>query len=330
MNTEENIITLSEHIYAIWNSNVENDDLTPITKIILFKKYLRDNHNNLYFLSNDYIDSKIRHQYISEKYCKKWLYHFINKKDPVNDMDLELNVIEPDKFYINYIDYKERKRYLFNENDFRKISIVCLQNSYEFDIDPCPINIKNPYTNKEFSKTELRYFNSRIINMPIVWSMFVDSDYDILTFKYKYHSYLLELCIPNYVEKLNEEDVIDYLLDIFLNERISYCNKCLLSRKYLRNIKVKNALIGWIKYLKLGRQFLYRHRVNLEKIFERFLCACVSSSKDLKDVNNKILLDLTKPFFSVGYKNEKEEKRQYRRRRKDSDMKRRYKTYLKH
>ncbi len=326
---EGNIITLSNYIYAIWESNLK-DKITPITKFILFKKYLRDDHNNLlYHLVNDYIDTKIRLQYITEKYCKKWLCYFINKKDPVNDTDLELNNINPEKFYINYIDYKERKRYLFNENDFRKISTICLQNSYEFDIDPCPIKIKNPYTNKEFSKTELRYFNSKIRDMPLVWSMFVDSDYDILTLKYKYHSYLLDMCIPNYVEKLNEEDIIDYLLDIFLNERITYCSKCLLSKKYLRNIKVKNALIGWIKYLKLGNQFLYRHRLNLEKIFQKFLCACVSSSKYIENFNNKILLDLTKPFFSVGYKDAKEEKRQYRKRRKETDMKRRYKTYLK-
>lgn len=276
---------------------------TPIRNLLLFTIHLKDSSKSLYSLGLDHLHSRSRKYYLMQKYSKKWLNLYINKKDPVNNTDLELNDIDPQKYYINHLDYKERKRYLFSKSDFCKIIKTCLENSYDYDIEPLPMSIKNPYTNKEFSKTELRSFNTKIGDMPILWTMFVDSDYDTLKFKYKYYNYLLDVCIPNYVDKLGDEDMIDYIMDIFHHYNSSFCNKCLLSRKYLRDRKVKNAVIGWIRYLKLNKCFQSRHISYLELLYGKFVCACIGI-KSINIFNNDFTvgLDFTKPLFTVGYK----------------------------
>ena len=295
-------------LYLVWIENEKSSrqvkSTTSVRNLILFKKHLKEISDSLYFFYSDYINSRIRLYYLIQKYSKKWLTYFINRKDPINDTDLELNDIDVNKYYINYIDYKEHKRYLFSEKDFCKIVNTCLQNSYEFDIDPSPMTIKNPYTNSEFSKSELRSLHNKVRDMPILWLMFVDSDYDIIKFKCKYYSHLLELCIPNYVEKLGDEDIIDYLLDIFRELNITdYCGKCLLSKEILKDRKVKKSIIGWIRYLKLNIPFHHICINNLNLIYQKISCICSEF-----DCNHKIRLDFIKgidfnrSLFSPGYK----------------------------
>lgn len=301
-------------IYLLWMRNeiILRDILpiscdTPIRNLLLFTIHLKDSSKSLYSLGLDHLHRRTRKYYLMQKYTKKWITLYINKKEPVNNTDLELDEIDSKKYYINHIDYKERKHYLFSERDFCKLIKTCLENSYDYDIEPSPMSIKNPYTNKEFSKTELRSFNTKVNDMPILWSMFVDSDYDIVKFKYKYYNYLLELCIPNYVEKLGEEDMIDYIIDIFQHYNTIYCSKCLLSRKYLKDKKVKNAITGWIRYLKLNKYFESRHINDLDMLYGRFICSCTGSINvfNINPINSEDFtsgIDFTKSLFNVGYK----------------------------
>lgn len=316
---------------------------TPIKNLLLFTTFIKNTSNSLYYLCLDHIHSRSRKYYLMQKYSKKWLNFYINKKEPINNTDLELNNIDlndPRKYYINHIDYKERKRYLFSQSDFCKIIKTCLENSYDYDIEPSPINIKNPYTNKEFSKTELRSFNSKVRDMPILWLMFVDSDYDLIKFKYKYYDYLLELCIPNYVDKLEDRDIIDYIINIFVIHNKRYCSKCLFSKKCIRDKKIKNCMIDWIRYLKLNKYFQLKHITYLGLLYGKFLCSCTRGNlsnvnvNDIKDDDKDdikdftIGIDFTKPLFTPGYKG-KNDKSEYWIKKKIIERKKYYKKIFK-
>lgn len=289
-------IYLLNSIYIVWECKENNKK----NKLMFFKDYILKNHN--YDILINFIDKSIRYTYLLKKYSKKWVTYYINKKDPINIRDLEFNPINNDNYYINYIDYVERKRYLFSENDFRKIVISCLHNSYEYDIDPDPINIKNPYNNHKLTKTELRMFNNSIRDMPISWIMFVDSDFDIFKLKSKYYINLLELCIPNYVDKLNDLDIIDYILDIFTYLNESYCNKCLISKRDIHSKSIKNALIEWIRYLKLDINMSNKVIENIKNKYKVDCIYCFPQSNNLKNIENKFILqvDITKPLFFMG------------------------------
>jgi len=300
---------------------------SPVIVLCMFKKYLNKNSHKLllsesllnYF--NNYIDKQSRYFYLETKYKKKWLYKYINKKDPTNIYDLELNTINPLKYYINYIDYKERKRYFFTINDFKKIVRSSLERCYSHDLIPEPISIKNPYTNKEFTSIELENINKKLYDMPPVWHMFVDSKFNILTLKKKYNYHLIPICIPNYVEQLNNHDIIEYLQDLFETYDLNYCEECLLiDHKDIGTEKIKNILIEWIRcktfHKIVSREFivelkyiyglLYCHHNNYENInIEN------KEEKDEKEEKKeKIVLDLdfTKPFFCTGYKDKNDRK----------------------
>lgn len=325
-------IHLLNSIYLLWleSDDFENFEQSPIHILLLFKSYMLNNHKNVYVLCIDYIDNRIRSYYLFRKYTKKWLIKYINNKEPVNTEDLELNTIYDNKYYINYIDFTERKRYLFSENDFKKMVTSSLQNSYEYDIDPDPIPIRNPYTNKKFTKTELRMFNNSVRDMPIVWSMFVDSDFDIIKFKYKYYSRLLDICIPNYVDKLGDLDIIDYLIDIFIYSNTDYCTKCIIDKRDIRSRSVNNALISWIKYLKLNVSISTKSIDNLQKIYNKTSCFHIikNNKNNVRDISYNMLdLDFTKPLFCVGYKT-KEDKKMYWKRKIEQMRRMRYRSNM--
>lgn len=322
-------IHLLNSIYLYWIHNFINKDyiysISPILILILFKKYIMNYNRNIYLLSIDHIDKRIRYYYLSSKFLKKWITKYVNKKEPVNTEDLQLNVIDilSNINYINYIDFSERKRYLFTENDFRKIVISSFHNSYEYDIDPDPINIRNPYTNKEFTKTELRSFNNNIRDMPIVWNMFVDSDFDTVKLKYKYYTPLLEICIPNYVDKLGDLDIVDYLIDIFIYSNIIYCERCMIERRNIRLRKVKNSIINWIRYLKLNQVMSNKSIEDLKNIYSKISCFHINPVNPYSlPFNNFLLntLDFTKPLFCVGYTT-KEDKKLYWKRMREKNRK---------
>jgi hypothetical protein len=250
----------------------------------------------------------------------------------IRDIDEKCSISETKSDILNHVNYKERKRYIFTHKDFKKIVETCLMNSYEFDIEPRPIMIKNPYTNKEFTKTELRFFNSKLKDMPIIWHMFTDSDFDIVTLKYKYYSYLLELCIPSYIEKIDESDIVEYIIDICINHNIQYCYGCISEKHNIKTRIVKNALISWIRNLKLGKHFSDSHIDNIRNTYEKYNCfhnykdgACPPG--DNKENGNDLCIDLSKSLFCVGYYNKNEEKRNYRNKIRVKNMKERfYKT----
>lgn len=329
-------LILLNNIYSMWTSKRKFYMLfsSNIRELILFKKYLNYTYKSLYIsndilkLYNTHIDTRIREYYITEKYSKIWLTYHINRKIPVNSLDLELNFID-EKMCINHIDYKERKRYIFTHKDFKKIAETCLMNSYEFDIEPRPMMIKNPYTNNEFTKTELRYFNSNLKDMPVIWHMFTDSDFDILKLKYRYYSYLLDICIPSYVEKLDDRDIEDYIIDICINYNIQYCHKCTSEKNNIKSNKVKNVLISWLRSLKLSKNFSDKYINDIRNVYgEQYCCHKEDDKDDKEDQVNMLYIDMSKPLFCVGYYDKGEEKKRYIKNLKDRKIKERFRKVI--
>jgi hypothetical protein len=306
----KNLDILFKNIYNTWLlSSSSSYNISLIKHNLMFRKFLYNQYRFItcFDIFINKVDTNTRIIYLSQKYSNKWLKKYINTKSHINTTDLELNEIDEkneSKIYINYIDYKERKRYIFTSNDFKKIVRTNLEHSYMYDIIPEPVSIKNPYTNKEFTKTELRMFNSILLDMPLSWNMYVDCNYNLLDFKYKYYDYLLPLCIPSYVDQLDDDDIIYYLNQIFNHGSIDFCTKCIYSLEHIRTKKVKDILIDWIRYIKLGTA-LDSTIKKLRHIYGRQYCIHTNNNNTNHTNNNTnefvLNLDFSKDLFCIGY-----------------------------
>jgi hypothetical protein len=283
---------------------------------------------------------------LSKKYSKKWVAYFINKKDPINTSDLELNPIHPNdtKNYINYIDYEQKQHYLFSINDFTNLIHTNLENCYTYDVIPQPQDIKNPYTNKAFTKNELIDLNKQYCantSIPLIWHMFINCCYDLDKFKIKHYEYLLELCIPSFIDKLEDSDIRFYILDIleFLkDENKSYCQQCVSEKKNFRSKNVRKLLIYWVKTLKSGIDVdkqvvgeifkIYKVNCSIHNLIEECISPlhkkkCDVFNKNVKNIDvfteeiKPFYIDFSYPFeFSMG-KYTKEDKRRYKDKRRE-------------
>jgi hypothetical protein len=289
--------------------------------------------------------------YLSKKYTKKWLSFHINNKQPINTSDLELNSLNLSNFekYINYIDYKNRQHYLFTVNDFTSLIRTNLENCYTYDVIPEPLNIKNPYTNNIFTKEELTDINckySRLTQIPLIWHMFINCGYDVTIFRETHYQYLLNLCIPSFVDKLEDIDIIYYLDDMFAFLFCKkYCTDCIRERKYFRDKKIRNVLIYWIHSIKLEKEIdlskidivlkLYDINCKIHNPIEelpvqkKIKMIGLDNSILVKDIydtgeHKQLFIDFTYPFvFSIGtytkedrrrYKNKLREKNRFKKR----------------
>lgn len=333
--------------YIRWLEIEKNSLLSSFIRILcLFKKYLYKNKNTLlisdsllnYF--DQYINNKARYFNLISKYGRRWLSKYINKKEPINLYDLELNPINSSKYYINYIDYKERKRYMFTINDFKKLSCSSLEHSCNYDLIPDPIPIKNPYNNKEFTVTELDIINKNLYDMPFIWNMFVECNYNIKTLKEKYHYHLLPLCIPSFVDQFNDIDSIEYIQDICEVFDINHCSKCLMTERVsLRCQEVKNSLIEWVKSTTFHTRMPKKNVDTIKNIYGTLYChhnrprvICRIKINNIPSVSNSnfvLNIDFTLPLFCVGYKNKNERKiyiKETRRKYKEKEIKNRMKN----
>jgi len=310
-------------------------------KDINFKIYISKNKIYSKILNENFIkeiDKFFRFNFLIKKYSKKWIDYFLNKKEPLNNTDLELNVIDTTKFHINYIDYSEKKRYIFTQNDFKKLVKNNLEHSYSYDMIPQPILIKNPYTNKEFKKEELLLFNYEMtihnINMPLVWNMFVNCEYNITKLRSKHFYYLSEMCIPSFVEQMDDDDIIFYLKQIFLYFGINYCRKCIQEKIKIKSKKVTFIIIDWILSIKYYKNFNEDYFDKLSNIYSKEKCIHRPKIYINRIINNSfnisLDIDLSKPLFCVGYDENDENKENHKKLYKNKlRHKRNKKTYIK-
>lgn len=343
-------IFILEYNYKRWMEEELDYIYIPksfVTILCIFKKYLYKKKNTLLLSDNlinyfdQYINHKARYFNLVSKYGRRWLSNYINKKEPTNLYDLELNPINPSKYYINYIDYKERKRYVFTVNDFKKMACSNLEHSCSYDLIPEPMHIKNPYNNKLFTAIELNAINKKLYDMPFIWNMFVECKYRIKTLKQKYHYHLLPLCVPSFVEQLHDIDSIEYIQDICDVCNINYCSKCLVTERIsLRCQEVKNAIIEWVKCTTFNMKMPKKYIDTIKNTYgilhchhnrpNNIICNVNNPSSNSSNSSNFVLnIDLTIPLFCVGYKDKNERKlyiKEITRKRKEKETKQRMKN----
>lgn len=309
MNTED----LIKYLYLYWNTP-DKSHLSKIKKRCMFKSYILTHPNIDDIIINkciEILDSYFRYKYLIKKYSKLWLNFLINKKPSVNTTDLSLNVINTINPIntINYIDYKEKKRYIFTIDDFRKMAKNNLEHSYNYDMIPQPISIKNPYTNKEFKKDELKNINSKLFDMPLVWHMYVNCDYNIIKLRQKYYNFLQEMCVSSFVEQMDDDDIIFYLRQIFIYFDINYCSKCIEEKNHIKSNSITKIIKDWVLSINFNILFSRDYADKISKLYS--IIECIHRPKiyrkSNKNIKNIINIDLSKPLFCVGYTNKEED-----------------------
>jgi hypothetical protein len=258
----DNCLEFINNYFEMW-CTTNATDCSTIKKICMFKNHilkLRSISPNDLVKIFKFLNKICRIFYLSKKYTKKWLAYWINKKQPINTSDLQLNTLDMVFFneYINYVDYKNRQHYLFTVKDFTSLIYTNLENCYTYDLVPQPLDIKNPYTNNIFTKEELIDIHlkySRLTDIPLIWNMYINCGYDVDVFRETHYDYLLNLCIPSFVDKLEELDILYYLEDIFkFLFFTTFCKECIREKRHFRNKKIRNLLIYWIRSIKLNKQ----------------------------------------------------------------------------
>jgi hypothetical protein len=271
---------IKDPIFLLWNSQFRTVK-SMNSHIVDFKRYLINNKfigENVKNESIKCVDEILRKAFLRYKYGKLWLVNCIKRTASVNGFDLELNEIDENKKdVIVYVDIGARRKYLFSQKDFRKLIITNLENSYIFDHLPQPLPIRNPYTNKEFSKLELIEIDSMLIDSPLIWNMYRDCKYNLERFKLINYNYLMIYSAGSYVDQLEKDDIVFYIEDIFMFYNfVNYCELCLEDRGKLKNRKLKGILIDWFLFQKRLGIFT---KDDLNTICEMFKMNCLKHDK---------------------------------------------------
>lgn len=344
--SNDNCLQFINQYFEIWSSNADKN-ISLTRRIIMFKKHILTlsslSASHLVSILR-FLNSIIRVIYLSKKYTKRWMSYHINQKDSVNTCDLELNPIQSNqiKKYINYIDYEQKQHYLFSVDDFTSLIRTNLENCNTYDIEPQPLSIKNPYTNKAFTKNELIDLNKKYCSrtsIPLIWHMFIDNYYDLESFKTNHYDYLLKICIPSFIDKLEDLDIKFYLLDIFLFlENTNYCKDCIREKKNFRSKSVRKLLMYWLETLKLGKTVevsklneifkIYNIDCSTHNLIEKSLSPLHKKRYEppklpIKDItgydemSKPFYIDFTVPLvFSMGVYT-KQDKRRYKDKRRE-------------
>jgi hypothetical protein len=146
-----------------------------------------------------------------------------------------------------------------------------------YDHLPQPSPIKNPYTNKDFTKLELIEIDSMIIDSPLIWNMYRNCKYNLERFKLINFNYLLICSAGSYVDQLEKDDIVFYVEDIFMFYNfVNYCGLCVEDRGNLKNRKLRSILINWFLFQKRLGIFT---KDDLGTLCEMFKMNCLKHSK---------------------------------------------------
>ncbi len=298
----------------------------PILEYYIYKWKNELNENNKYInlafikfclevSKNEFIDIKTRQRLLEyenrlsrmsmleQKYFTKWKMYNMLCKPSINNYDLQFNSInQNDKTNIYYIDLENKKKYLFTQSDFRKLIENYLFHSWVYDYIPDPIPIKNPYDNHIFTKKELENLDNQILNPPIIWTLYKDSEYCVDTLKINYNYYLLKNCLNSYISNLENDDIYYYLEDILLysqyyNDEI--CKECLDNESLYRLNPVKQGIYKWVKSLKFQTKFTHNDYLSLKNIFRKPCKIHDRVKRCLRkefDESGKFVFDITKNY----------------------------------
>lgn len=241
-----------KHYLNIINNYYNNKNYFKLYKFI--RNYITNNE-----FINNYKKKNIIKIYKYNKVLIKFLNNIkLNKNKPINEyslfLDLYSNILN--KNNIKIVD-ENNKSYLFTKNELINIFKFSLLNQIE--LFPDPKIPKNPWTNKNFTLTQIiQIYNNISVNfLPLCIILFKNSQFNINEFRFRNLSYLKYQAVYSYVNNMSDK-LFDEYLDEFLNfynynkytynnfnSKIHTCKCCI---KNIKNyIKILKPII--IKYI---------------------------------------------------------------------------------
>ncbi len=239
-----------------------------------FPKYLNyifyDVNIQSYFYNYHYIDNNI---FISSEQkvlikdfmmknmrlrnlCRKFIYNvrksILDNHKSINDIDLLLNNIDELDGSEKVLLYENGRKYTFSQSDVKSIFMNSLHESS--DGWPLPKIPKNPYTNLDFSKEQLKRLSHAVDDRPFVMSMFMEYDYNIDRMKSYHINYFKRKAVEDEYRSLNDHDIlftIKMIIEKFMSVRIQIENLNNYKNEFSDIIKDFNLMISCdSKYLK--------------------------------------------------------------------------------
>ena len=167
-------------------------------------------------------------EYCSDIYCKakrilnilsRTVYLYKLKKAIIYDVNKDL--------YFNDLDiYKSKHKITIYQNktlySFRTANLILmwvdkLENNNE--LFPEPLDLKNPYTNIKFSKSNLYniYFSLLFngFNIPLTIKFFYLNEFNIIGFSSRYYTFLKDLAIENFMKNGSSYEKYEQLQNMF-------------------------------------------------------------------------------------------------------------------
>lgn len=196
-----------------------NDKCIP-----LFAKYKKTNNVFLKKTKLTIFHSKIwKNEFLNNIQKEKILSIFCKIQKTYNGFSrfirkykcIKSNISVNQDLFLNPLDVKHKKTcvffiyrsmYFFNVSDIWKIVEKAWTNHKEFDLELQMA--KNPYTNIEFSKTELYnyYFHLKCkgLHIPFLLEFMFQEDFELDRFEMKYESFLLKYIIRKFIFESND------------------------------------------------------------------------------------------------------------------------------
>lgn len=208
----------------------------------------------------------------------------------INDIDLLLNDIDELNGNEKVQLYENGKKYIFSQSDIKSIFTNSLHESS--DGWPLPKNPKNPYTNLDFSKEQLKKLSNSVNDKPFIMSMYQEYDFDIDKMKSYHINYFKRKAIEDEFKNLSDVDIsftMKTIIDKFMGVRVYFDNIEQYRLEFSGVIKDFNLMLSCdSKYLKNA---LYKSiQNNVRSICHKYPSILVNKErKYLRVKRNKVV-----------------------------------------
>lgn len=253
--------------------------------------FLESSRKN-YIINNLFLET--REIYLSKKFYYKWRRFILNKKKSTNHLDLELNPLDK-KNNVYVFDFINNRKYTFTQKEIKKVIENSLFCSFNYEPEPKPMPIKNPYTNLEMTIYQLKDIDIQLEDSLFIWDCYKNNNWNLKKMLIYHLPYLQLKCIEYYVLSLDKEELRYYLEDIvkFINngsyDNRKICNKCLKDERRYKEKNVIRIIIEWIEFLKLKRN-IQEIKFTIDKLYNVFNSNCsIHNKKTIKKKSAKEL-----------------------------------------
>jgi hypothetical protein len=320
-------------LYKFIIEKIENNDgYKGNTSITFFNNYMKrsDNKKHFSFIEFKYYTFKrilfTRYNEFDKVFCEyffklqkimngffqlKLLVNKKKKKIKKDFVDLNFDSLENEKVQ-NIIELEEGNTiYYFKLTDL--INIINNNLCYNENMFPVSKNIKNPYTNINFSKSSLYniYFKIKdsTFNMPILFERFFQVNFNLNLFKKHNDILLKEYLVKNFMTNSTDNTKIKYIKKMIQNFNYKNKNKINYDKDFPSSellIVFKKFLKSYINtyYINLESKYYYKHEF-YKGLFEFVNCNPYFGRKIItKGIKEVLKLSLNKekfPTFSSEY-----------------------------